>query len=467
MPAAAFADMWRTIQSGGTWSALVKNRRSDGDHYWVRANVTPIRCGDEIVGFLSVRTKADGEQVRWLEPLYQAWSAGRLRGWAMRQGRVLRGGWQGWWDALRHQLTVARRLYLGLTLVMGTALIAIIEPAWREAALPAVLLSGLLVAWWWHVSVLLPLRDVLVQARRVASGQRSENTLRDRCDELGALMHGVEQAGLNLEALGQDIESQVSDVRAAVEAMQEGHLDLYGCTGRATEQLGQTSQALQALEQTIETNQGAVRALRTLTGETDEAAQQGMAMMARTGETMQAIARSGQRVADISSMIDSIAFQTNILALNAAVEAASAGEHGRGFAVVAAEVRSLSRQSAEAAGEIRTLIQATHDQIMKRVEVVTQAEASMDQILGMVSRVAALVRDIDGATDLQGDGVAQVRDCVVQLEGVTRQNGELAEAGAAATMSLLELCRQLGEAVAVYRLGSAGAAGAFAEPQAV
>jgi aerotaxis receptor len=458
MPPEAFADLWQTVKAGATWSALVKNRRSDGDHYWVRANVTPIRNGQEVVGYMSVRTRADPDAVLTVAPLYDALREGRLRGWCMRQGRLVRSGAMVWLDRLRN-ISVGHRLALGVAAIAASSLLDLLPQSTesRVIAIAMMTCTCALVLGWWRATVLQPLRELVTQARLVASGQKPQSLFPDRADEIGTLMRGIEQAGLNLVALGCDIRGQVEKVKVSVAAMQDGNLDLYGRTGRATEKLAETASAMEQLAATITTNQDTAQSLAGLAREADNATGSGKAMMARTLETMHGIAQSGQRVSEITAMIDAIAFQTNILALNAAVEAARAGEHGRGFAVVAAEVRALSKKSADAANEIKAVIEASKAQVDAGLNVVKQAGSSMDNIQRVVGTLNQLTQEIRLAAQQQADGVACVNAAIVELEALTRQNGDLVETGAAATMSLHEQAMRLSEAASIYQLCHQGA----------
>ncbi|MFT3857617.1 MAG: methyl-accepting chemotaxis protein [Aquabacterium sp.] len=455
MPSAAFDDLWRTVQSGATWSGLVKNRRSDGDHYWVRANVTPIREHGQVVGYLSVRTRADEQEVRAIEPIYHAMSAQAGCAWALSRGHLVRKRLP--WGVLRGAtFSVQARMLAGLGAVGLTAGLGMV-PHWMGAAptvwpLVALLVVGTLVWQMWRLSVLQPLGTLVTQAQLLASGQRPEPLFRRRGDEVGALMRGLEQSGLNLVALGHDVHEQIRAVHESVTSMQDASLDLYGCNGESTEQLTRTAAALEELSCTISSNHDAVDALARLADEAHTASEEGKSMMARTGDTMESIAHSGQRVTEISSMIDGIAFQTNILALNAAVEAARAGEHGRGFAVVASEVRALSLKSGQAANEIKALVEASRERVQAGVAVVAQARQAMDGITQMVGTLTGLMQEIRGATQQQGIGMERVSEAIHELQRLTQRNGELVESSAAVTMRLHEEASRLDEAASVYRL---------------
>jgi methyl-accepting chemotaxis protein len=183
------------------------------------------------------------------------------------------------------------------------------------------------------------------------------------------------------------------------------------------------------------------------------------AVVSRFVGTMSDITTSSKRIADIIGVIDGIAFQTNILALNAAVEAARAGDQGRGFAVVASEVRSLAQRSADAAKEIKSLINASVEQVETGSAMVNEAGQTMGELVGQVQRVSSMIKEISAAAEEQTTGISQVNDAVTQLDQVTQQNAALVEESAAAAESLKQQSNRLVESVAVFRMhGTAAAA---------
>jgi methyl-accepting chemotaxis protein-1 (serine sensor receptor) len=187
--------------------------------------------------------------------------------------------------------------------------------------------------------------------------------------------------------------------------------------------------------------------------EATEVASRGGEVVGQVVDTMKGINESSRRIADIITVIDGIAFQTNILALNAAVEAARAGEQGRGFAVVAGEVRSLAQRSAEAAKEIKTLIVDSVERVEHGTSLVDRAGATMTEVVGSIRRVSDIVGEISAASVEQSSGVAQVGDAVTQMDRVTQQNAALVEESASAAESLKRQAEHLVQAVAVFRLG--------------
>ena len=460
MPPAAFKDMWDMMRRGLPWTALVKNRRKDGDHYWVRANASPIRHGGEVVGFLSVRTKASEEEVRLYEAFYRRINAGA------RDLRVYRGfvvgarGVQACWAGLRF-LSLGLRLQLaaGGLLLAGAVGMALVLP---ERASPtaqagglAAWLLGVGMAWWVHRGVVRPLRDVLEQARAVASGQKARPLMQQRCDEIGDLMRSVQQAGLNMTSLVGDIQGKAGQVRLCAQDLRDGNAHLAERTHEAATSLEQAAAALEELTSAIRANseKAALAAERASVGV--EAASHGAGKVQQMQGTMQNIATASQSVAEISTLIDGIAFQTNLLALNAAVEAARAGEHGKGFAVVAAEVRTLSRKSAQAARDIKELIDASLAQVRNGTHAATEAGHTMDKMVECVHGLDQLVQDIRLASHEQAQGVEQINAAVVQLEQMTQQNAALVQRSADLGQTLAQQALRLDEATSVFQPGGA------------
>ncbi|MBX3600503.1 MAG: PAS domain-containing protein [Rubrivivax sp.] len=454
MPIEAFADMWRTIRSGQPWSALVKNRRKDGDHYWVRANATSVVRDGRLVGFMSVRTPASPTEIDAAERLYADFRAGRAKGLGFERGLLVHTGW-GRWRSLSQLLPLAPRLGLclaaGLLPLLAAGLYGAAGGTDRLLVLSAGASGLLLAGWCLRRQVVRPIALTLKQALAVASGQPVEPMVMDRADEIGTLLRAVNQAGLNLRALVDDVAEQVGGVETASREIAAGSQDLSARTEQAASSLQQTSAAMEQLSGAIRQNAEAAREVSSLSLQARGIAQQGGSAMQDMVEHMMKIGQSSNRIADIVGLIDGIAFRTNILALNAAVEAARAGEQGRGFAVVAAEVRSLAQRAAEAAREIRTLIDASAGTIARGGERVQAAGSTMAQIVAQVDRVTTLIAEMSQLTGEQASGVAQVHQAVATMDESTQHNAALVEQSAAAAESLSHQASRLAEAVGVYR----------------
>jgi methyl-accepting chemotaxis protein len=291
-------------------------------------------------------------------------------------------------------------------------------------------------------------------AQAVAAGDlASAITLRKGDDKsLMFSLHAM-QSGL-ADAVAQVRRGSETVATASVQIAQ-GNQDLSGRTEQQAAALQQTAATMDELGSTVRNNADNARQANELAQGAARVAEQGGSMVSAVVDTMKGINDSSRTIAEIVSVIDGIAFQTNILALNAAVEAARAGEQGRGFAVVAAEVRSLAQRSASAAKEVKQLINASVERVAQGTAQVDQAGATMQEIVAAIGRVSAIVAEIAAASKEQSTGVSQVCDAVTGMDQATQQNAALVEQSAAAAESLNQQAQQLVQAVAVFRLAQA------------
>jgi aerotaxis receptor len=454
MPREAFADMWATLKGGEPWTALVKNRRKNGDHYWVRANAVPVVREGRHVGYMSVRTKASREEIQAAEQLYRDFREGQAGRRRFHNGLIVRAG-LGRVRSLAQTMSVRWRIRTALlaalplvaagtwALGLGTGAVASVV----AAAGGALMLTSLLLEW----QIAKPLEEVKAQALRVATGDSHSAVHMDRVDEIGMTLRTIGQLGLMFRWLIDDVSEQVLTVQKAVKEIAQGNLDLSSRTEQAAASVQETASSMEQMTATVKNNADTATQANQLSGAAREAAAAGGEAVSQAVETMGDISTSSRRIADIIGVIDGIAFQTNILALNAAVEAARAGEQGRGFAVVAGEVRSLAQRSAEAAREIKTLIGASVDKVEAGSKIVNDAGRTMQDIVAQVSRVSDLIAEISAATNEQNGGIAQVSQAVGHLDQITQQNAALVEQGAAASGSLQQQTERLVEAVSVFR----------------
>ncbi|HBD7512222.1 TPA: methyl-accepting chemotaxis protein [Shigella sonnei] len=325
MPKAAFADMWFTLKKGEPWSGIVKNRRKNGDHYWVRANAVPMVREGKISGYMSIRTRATDEEIAAVEPLYKALNAGRTN----------------------------------------------------------------------------------------------------------------------------DVSSQVSSVRNGSETLAKGTDELNEHTQQTVDNVQQTVATMNQMAASVKQNSATASAADKLSITASNAAVQGGEAMTTVIKTMDDIADSTQRIGTITSLINDIAFQTNILALNAAVEAARAGEQGKGFAVVAGEVRHLASRSANAANDIRKLIDASADKVQSGSQQVHAAGRTMEDIVAQVKNVTQLIAQISHSTLEQADGLSSLTRAVDELNLITQKNAELVEESAQVSAMVKHRASRLEDAVTV------------------
>ncbi|MEI8170194.1 MAG: methyl-accepting chemotaxis protein [Rhodoferax sp.] len=289
-------------------------------------------------------------------------------------------------------------------------------------------------------------------ATAIADGDLSQTVPHAGGDEIGHLLTQMETMRSNLHRVIHQVRNGSDAIASAASEVATGTLDLSNRTESQASSLEQTAAASEELASTVQNNADNAHQANQLASSASEVASQGGAVVTQVVETMEAINTSSRKIVDIISVIDGIAFQTNILALNAAVEAARAGEQGRGFAVVASEVRSLAGRSAEAAREIKILISDSVEKVGVGTHQVAQAGATMQEIVTSIRRVADIVAEIASASREQSAGIAQINQAVTQLDGVTQQNAALVEETSAASSALQQQAHELAKLAASFKL---------------
>jgi len=323
----------------------------------------------------------------------------------------------------------------------------------RLCALAAAIAVGLL-AFSWSIARQLRQRVNASQqvADRVREGDFTVKVIDPMRDEFSPLLNSLSAMQASLTQVVGTVRQSAESVATASAQIASGNNDLSARTENQASALEQTAASMEELGSTVKQNAESSRQADELAKGASAVAIRGGEVVAQVVETMKAINTSSKKIADIISVIDGIAFQTNILALNAAVEAARAGEQGRGFAVVATEVRNLAGRSAEAAKEIKTLIGASVERVEQGTALVDQAGETMQQVVGAIKRVTDVMGEISTASADQHAGVAQVGQAVTQMDQATQQNAALVEESAAAAESLKVQAQQLVQAVAVFKL---------------
>jgi methyl-accepting chemotaxis protein len=321
----------------------------------------------------------------------------------------------------------------------------------------AALLLAATLAWMISQAIAVPLKHAVVVAQAVAGGDLTREVQANGTDELAQLQRSLGRMVTQLRTLVAQVHAGVESVGTASGQIASGNLDLSQRTEEQAANLQQTAASMEELTTTVQQNAANARTASQLALEATQLAGHGGQVVGEVVTAMADIASSSGRIADILSVIDGIAFQTNILALNAAVEAARAGEQGRGFAVVAAEVRALAQRSAQAAREIKTLIDASVSRVNAGSELVGRAGQTMNEIVAQVTKVNDLVSEITAASDEQSRGIAQIGQAVSQLDQVTQQNAALVEESAAAADTMKAQAQRLSQTVAVFNVGTGGA----------
>ena len=314
--------------------------------------------------------------------------------------------------------------------------------------------GAMLFAWRMQRRLVADVAGAVALSCAVAEGRLDLDLQSQRRDEIGDLVRALGQMVQRLRASLHTVLQATDSIGIAANEIADGNVDLSQRTENAAGSLQQTASSTNRLTATVRQTADSARAASQLALSASEIALRGGSVVAQVVTTMDEINVSSKQIADITSVIDGIAFQTNILALNAAVEAARAGEQGRGFAVVASEVRSLAQRSAAAAKEIKSLIAASVERVESGSQLVGAAGSTMNEIVASVRRVADIIGEISTAASEQSFGLGQVNDAVISLDQTTQQNAALVEESAAAAESLRSQALKLTEVVASFQLGT-------------
>ena len=320
------------------------------------------------------------------------------------------------------------------------------------------LLLGIWGAWALGRSITRPLHQAVGIADEIAHGNLTQSFTISGRDETATLLTSLHEMQAKLASIVAGVRQNADSVANASAEIAQGNNDLSARTEQQASALEQTAASMEQLGATVRQNADNAAQANQLAMNANDVANQSGGVVEQMVSTMREIEDSGQRIAAIIGVIDSIAFQTNILALNAAVEAARAGEQGRGFAVVASEVRALAGRSAEAAKEIKTLIDTSVQRVGHGTQLADQAGHSMQEMINAIGRVTDIMAEISAASREQSSGVSQVGEAITQMDRTTQQNAALVEESAAAADNLRSQAVQLVQAMAFFQVNEGGTA---------
>jgi methyl-accepting chemotaxis protein len=309
-----------------------------------------------------------------------------------------------------------------------------------------------LIRWVMRRFVIHPLDEAVGVANRIAEGDLTVRIESHSRDEIGQLLQALKDMNESLSGIVGEVRNTTDSISTAAQQIAAGNSDLSQRTEEQASSLEETASSMEELTSTVKQNAENAKQANQLAANASDIAVKGGLAVNEVVQTMVSISSSSKKIVDIISVIEGIAFQTNILALNAAVEAARAGEQGRGFAVVAAEVRNLAQRSAAAAKEIKTLIGDSVDKVDAGSKQVDQAGATMNEIVSAVKRVTDIMAEIAAASSEQSAGIDQVNRAIIQMDDVTQQNAALVEEAAAAAEAMQEQAGSLMEAVSIFKL---------------
>ncbi|WP_422101671.1 methyl-accepting chemotaxis protein [Vreelandella sp.] len=462
MPPEVYRDMWSTLREGLSWQGYVKNRRKNGDHYWVHANVVPVVDRGELQGYASLRSYAGEEKARYFDHLYRQMRENNCP-YYLKRGKLKRKGLRGklpsfQWEGVKARVigsSIASAALLGGGLWVSQRFGF---TGWSLGVLALVLASSI-----WSVNALL-----------LGSLNRSVASLKDIALQLAAGNLNTVIPSTNRQSLRQTLDalqlmrrsllSTASDIQRNMEAIGPVVSQILNNNTNMADRLEQQASAVQETAASMEEISSTVRQSASNAQLASKAADTNLAEVGTAtrltdelAHAMDALTKQSERMKHMVQTIDAIAFQTNILALNASVEAARAGEHGRGFAVVAQEVRKLSNQTAEAAKEVQRMIVDTNQSVLESAAHTRETQAATQRIRHASQRVNDLMEEISRAASEQSDGVAQIGLAIAEIDSTTQASASDMESYRRVADTLSGEAASLTNSVNAFRTSQSGA----------
>jgi len=421
VPPEAYAMLWDTLKAGNAWMGLVKNRNQNGDHYWVDAFASPQYEDGKIAGYQSVRVKPEKACVDRADALYAQVMAKKTAD-DKRRSKIDDVKLTRFPIGFSAKIALATSSVFGLVFA-GLASAGLISPLSALAGF----MIGSAVCSAVNFHMLKALRVLAAKSEKIANDPLARYVYSGRNDEIGQLEYvQIFQHAKLRTAIGRVKESS-SVLEQAAADIANGNTDLSERTENQASSLEETASSLEQITSTVQQNADNTKRAAQLVIHSREQAEKSGIVFSSTMDAMHEINESSKKIADITNVIDEIAFQTNLLALNAAVEAARAGEQGRGFAVVANEVRNLASRSAESAKQIKDMIIDSVAKVENGTQLVSQSAESLKMITRSVTEVANIVDEISQSSQEQAYGIEQINQAIMQIDGVTQQNGQLVE----------------------------------------
>jgi aerotaxis receptor len=437
----------------------MRHRARDGRCFWAKATITRTLVDGVHVGHTTVRTRASEQEVCRMRAFVQARRGGGARHWELREGRLmLRGVGRLLRITLAPTLAWRMRFAQGLNILLLLAALVWLASAAAPLGWFVSLVLGLSL---WQALVLAlaarrmsrPVEGMLRHARSIGAGDLTEaaSAQGSSDDEVARLAASMDVMQKSLASLVRDLREGVSTVGGAATEISDANMDLAARTEETAAAVEQTANRIAELDNAVQRNAGSAQQAHGLANASVAAAEEGSELVRKVIASMDEISRSATGISEISSVIEGIAFQTNILALNAAVEAARAGTHGRGFAVVASEVRSLAQRSSDAVRQISQLLERSGRDVANGVRLADAAGGSLEQIVGLARKVVVTVGEISDASRQQGGEITHINHVIAQIDDAVRQNAAMVEQAAAAAVALAEQSRRLDQSVAMFR----------------
>lgn len=458
-PSDVGSDLWRTVKTRGAWAGVMRHRCKDGRYFWAKATITRTIVDGVHVGHTTVRTKADASEVAEMRRFTAQRANNGLVFHTLFEGRLtLRG--------------IGRYLHFATAPTLGSRLVAaqLVNAAFFAVSVAQLfrandrvpLLPYMAVALSVSLALILalatsrvrkPINRMLAHARSIGAGDLTQSASfgSKARDEIATLSSSMDVMQKSLASLVNDLRNGVRTVDVAASEISDANMALAARTEETAGAVEQTAARISDLNSAVRRNADHAGEAHRLATSSMAAAERGRLDVLQVIQNMDDISSSSSSIADISLVIESIAFQTNILALNAAVEAARAGGHGRGFAVVASEVRNLAQRSSDAVRQIKQLLDSSARNVGNGVRVANSAGSSMEEIVRLVERVVATVGEISEASDYQRREIEQINEVIGQIDDTVRQNAAMVEQAASAASALAEQSQRLDQSVSMFR----------------